>query len=170
VTAPARIAAVVVAGLLTAATVLGSALPWTVEPEDTALVRLSWRAVGQRVDECRKPTAEELAALPPHMRQQEICEARLTPFLLAVSIDGASAFEGRILPSGARQDRPTYVLQEFPVAPGEHRVEVSFVQDLPRDAATPEHLAETVTLAPREVLLVTRDETTGLSILERSLD
>ena len=152
-----------IAVALTALLVMASAVPWIVEAEDEALVRLSWRAVGQRVDECRVPTPDELAALPPHMRQKTICEARLTHFMLSVSLDGNPVFEGRIRPSGVREDRPTYVLKEFPLAPGAHRLEVSWTEELP-ESPRPERLAADVTLAPREILLVTRDAEAGLEL------
>jgi hypothetical protein len=147
-----------VAALLTTGLVVGSALPYAVNRDERALVRLSWRAVGEPVKECRVPTPEELAALPQHMRRPEICEARLSPFHLRVAIDGRAVFDGQILPSGARQDRPTYVFEEFSVAPGEHRLEIRFAEErgeVERELA-PLTLDETVTLRPRDILLVAR--------------
>jgi hypothetical protein len=147
---------------LTAGLVVCSGLPYVDDSSDHALVRLSWRAVGERVEECRTPTADELAALPPHMRRQEICEGRLMPFQLAVSIDGAPVFEGRVRPAGTREDRPAYVFQEFPVSPGRHRIEVRFAAEIPegadREDRTPLTLDETVTLEPRTIALVSLDE------------
>jgi len=145
-----------VAALLTAGLVVGSALPYTANRDERALVRLSWRAVGEPVKECRVPTAEELASLPQHMRRSEICEARLSPFHLRVAIDGRVVFDDRILPSGARQDRPTYVFEEFPVAPGEHRLEIRFAEERGEVEGAPLTLDETVTLHPRDILLVAR--------------
>jgi hypothetical protein len=129
------------------------------------LLRLSWRAVGERVEACREPTEEENAALPPHMRRSEICEARLSPFRLAVAIDGNPVLERRIRPGGARQDRPAYVFQEFPVAAGAHRLEVVFESE-PEDGAVaaarpPLVLDERVVLGRREIFLVTIDPDTG---------
>ena len=158
------LAAVVALGL-TAALVVGSGLPYVDDHSDRALMRLSWRAVGERIQECRTPTEEELAALPPHMRRREICEGRMTPFHLAVRIDGAAVFEDRIHPAGTRQDRPVYVFREFPVAPGEHRIEVRFAAVLPEGAEAgaraPLVLDETLRLAPRQIALVTHDDAAG---------
>ena len=119
---------------LCAGLVAGTGLPYQAEVGDHALVRLSWRAVGERVEACRRPSEEELAALPPHMRRAEICEGRMTPFRLAVAIDGEELLDERILPSGTRQDRPVYVLREFPVAQGPHRLRVAFAEELPEGA------------------------------------
>jgi hypothetical protein len=149
----------VVAALLGAGIVLGSRVPYAVEGSPDALVRLSWRAVGERVEECRTPTEAELAALPPHMRRREICEGRILPFRLSVAIDGEPRFGGEIHASGAREDRPTYILEEFRVAPGEHRVAVRFeVVRRGPPVRAPLLFEETVTLASRSVLLVTEDE------------
>ena len=59
-----------------------------------------WENLRNEVDGLSTFTEEELAALPPHMRRQEICEGRLTPFRLAVSIDDEQVFEDRIRPAG----------------------------------------------------------------------
>jgi hypothetical protein len=154
-----------VAALLTAGLVAGSRVPWTAEPGNEALVRLSWRAVGERVEECRDTTAAERASLPPHMRQPRICERRLAPFRLSVRIDGEQRLEASLHASGAREDRPTYVLHEFRVAEGEHRIEVHFATEpLPgatAEAMRPLHLDARVALAANAIALVTRDGDDG---------
>lgn len=156
-----RALGVVVAIALMAGLVVGSALTYTDAPREQAMIRLSWRAVGERVEACRQPTQAELAALPPHMRQREICEARLAPFRLSVAIDAAAVFEGRVLPRGARQDRPAYVFQDFPVAPGSHRLSIAFETEPdeggPATGRAPLTLDESVSLAPRDIVLVTTD-------------
>jgi hypothetical protein len=48
----------VVAVALTAGLVVGSAIPYTDDPGDGSLIRLSWRAVGKPVEQCREPTEE----------------------------------------------------------------------------------------------------------------
>lgn len=150
------LAAIVTAGF-TAMLVVCSQIPYEPDTRETALVRLSWRAVGDRLEECRAPTQEELDALPLHMRPKEICGSRLTPFALSVSLDGVAVYSGQIRASGAREDRPTYVFHQFEVAPGTHRLSVRFAPDREGSASAPLVLDETVTLAPREVLLVTQD-------------
>lgn len=163
-----------VATLLAAACAAGlalfSRLPWEADPPDAALLRLSWRAVGERVEECREPTEEELAALPRHMRRERICEGRVTPFRLRVDVDGARALDEEVRGAGARQDRPAYVFEELPLAPGPHRVAVRFEVEGAGDGAKrpPLVLDEEATLAPRGILLVTRDVDTGRLVLRRA--
>lgn len=162
-TALRRVLAAAVAAGLTAGLVVCSGLPYLDDSSEDALIRLSWRAAGERVEECRIPSEEELAALPPHMRRAEICEGRLAPFRLSVSIDGSAVFEDLIRPAGTRRDRPVYVLQEFPVSPGRHRLEVRFAPQLPegdeRANRAPLILDETLVLEPRRIALVTQDGT-----------
>lgn len=124
------------------------------------LLRLSWRAVGRRVEECRAPTATELEALPPHMRPERICEGRLEPFDLTVRIDGETVIEREVRPAGAREDRPTYVFDEVRLAPGSHRLEVVFAE-APGGASPPLRLETSFELPPRGVRLVTRDSQHG---------
>ncbi len=142
------------------------------EASEDAIIRLSWRAVSERIEECRIPSEEELAALPPHMRRTEICEGRLAPFQLDVSIDGRSVHSGQIRASGARQDRPTYVFQEFRVSPGRHELKVRFAIDAKSAEDTliraPLLLETAIDSAPRSIILVTHEEKNDRLVIRRS--
>jgi hypothetical protein len=166
VTALLRGGAALLAIGFAACLVLGSAWPWSLASSDSGLIRLSWRAVGRRVEACREPSAEELAALPAHMRQTSICEARLAPFRLSVKIDGEAVRDRLIEPSGARGDRPAYVHEEFPASPGEHRLWVRFTAELPAGAPAepPETLDATARVEAGRIVLVTRSDA-GLHLL-----
>lgn len=137
-----------------------SDVDYLAESSDDAIVRLSWRAVGERIEKCRVPTEEEIAALPLHMQRQEICEGSLAPFQLDVSIDGAPVHSAVIRAAGAREDRPTYVFEEFRVAPGRHDLKVRFtlIEGAMATESThaPLELEASVDLVPRRVVLVTR--------------
>jgi hypothetical protein len=124
-----------VAGTLAIAATLGirglSHVPFVGERDPRAVVRLSWRVLGQQIQECRRLSPEELQQLPAHMRREEACEGRVAPYQLDVLVDGVLADSGLIRASGARQDRPIYVFREISVDPGEHRLEISFVSERP---------------------------------------
>lgn len=150
------LAATLLATAAAAAIALGSGVPLRVEPADAAAIRFSWRAVGQPIEECRTPSAEEQAALPLHMRRAEICERRLAAFRLQVELDGAQRIDERIAPAGAQGDRPAYVLYELRVPPGPHRLAVRFAPEA--GAAAPLALDTRLDLASREVVLVTHAE------------
>jgi hypothetical protein len=145
---------------------LASFTPYTAERDVGAIVRFAWRARGERVSECRRRTPDELAKLPAHMRQEELCEGRVLPYRLVVDLDGAAVVNQLIHGAGAREDRPLYVFQDIVVTAGSHRVAVTFTREgaVPADTtgvlATPARLTldTMLTLASRRIVLVTYDE------------
>lgn len=158
-------ATVAVAGLLVLAAL--SQAGYTASPDDAGEVRLTWRARVPRVEECRRLTQEEQAALPAHMRREEVCEGRVASYRLEVHVDGRSVRSATVSGAGARGDRPLYVFERLPLDPGAHDLTVSFVRVGPGDggagagaaggdAEVPDRLLlrETFELGPREVALV----------------
>jgi hypothetical protein len=144
-----------------------SQAPYTADRAEHAVVRLAWRARGERVEQCRRLTPEELERLPAHMRQEERCEGRVLPYRLQLWIDRARAVNELVHAAGARRDRPLYVYHELPLEPGTHALVVTFTRegDIPagareQDKGTPTRLAldTTVMLSPRRILLVTYDD------------
>ena len=137
-----------------------SRLTATVTDTDDGLFRMSWRLQGIRIEECRTLSAEEIAALPAHMRRAEDCTGRFADYELEVRIDGAMALTDTIAPAGARRDRPLYVLRDLPLDAGSHEIEVSFDALVP-DGTDPGALPlgyrweGRVDLGEREIVLVT---------------
>ena len=155
--------AVAVGGALAIA--WGSQAPTKYARADDALLRLSWRMNGVRVEECRERTPEELEALAPHMRTPEVCVGGGASYALAVAVDGTTVLEDTIAAGGARGDRPIYVHRELAVAPGRRGVRVTFEPVLPAgfdDAGMPMHrFDEVVSVAPTTVLLIGLDDGSG---------
>jgi hypothetical protein len=120
---------------------------------------------GISVEECRQLSPEELANLPVHMRNPNACIGRIAPYRLQVGLNGTLLVNDTIHPGGARGDRPIYVLSDFPVDPGEHRVQVRFDPILMPGTtwlpgARPLSLDQTVILERRDIVLVTVDDDT----------
>lgn len=142
-------------------------LPYRVAGEDEARVRLSWRIRGEQAGGCRTPTAEELEALPVHMRNPDACVGSVPPFRLRVEVDGRVVLDDEVRPSGARGDRPVYVFRDLPVGSGAHRVRIHFVQQEGADAGDAGtggtrrplrlELDRELRLGPRQIALVTLD-------------
>ena len=160
-----RVAGVLAAVLAALALAGLSQAPWRANPDDAALLRLSWRVSGRDVETCRPFTEEELARTPAHMRRgDEVCERRGVSYRLRVAVDGRPRVDEPVRPAGVRGDRPLAVLQELPLEAGEHRVHVTFapvaVDGAPEGV---EHLAfeGVLRLAPREVALLTLDDETN---------
>jgi hypothetical protein len=164
-----RILGGVLAVTATAAVGALSRVPYAAEPSTYAVVRLAWRARGERVEECRRLTPAELERIPIHMRQAETCTGRILPYHLDARVDASPAVGEEVVPAGARRDRPLYVFRELTVTPGAHRLQVTFrisgtvaratpVHEQELDATPPALALDTVvTLASRDVLLVTYD-------------
>jgi hypothetical protein len=151
-------AAVLVTAMLLVGTALLSNLPYGSDPVEAA-IRLSWRVRGERIEACRRLTPEEMAALPVHMRREEVCEGRIAPYHLTVELDGRVIEDVMVRPAGARGDRPVYVYRDYAVPPGEHPLRVIFrLED--EAAETPPLIFDgTLRLAAGEVALLTIDAT-----------
>lgn len=154
-------------GLATAAVLLLgisglSRVPMSGARETEAVLRLSWRTTGLRVEECRRRTEQELATLAEHMRTPEVCVGRGADYELRVNVDGAVVVRDTIVPSGARHDRPVYVFEDLALGPGRYRVEVEFTALVPpgyevEDAQIRYSWGGEVRLEPREIGLITLD-------------
>ncbi len=102
----------------------GSRAGYQSTTDDHALLRLSWRMQGKRIENCRDRTPAELDALPVHMRTPRICESKPVAYRLILSIDDGPTDTILIRPAGARQDRPMYVLLDSTLAVGRREVEI----------------------------------------------
>jgi hypothetical protein len=166
--------AAIVALLVTVAIGALTRVPYSVGDRELAAVRLTWRMAGQAIEDCRTLSEEELAEIPAHMRQAEVCESYVPPYRLRVQVDGETIEDILVLAGGARGNRPIYVYSELRVAPGSHELSIVFAQEAQttREAdagqvATDRNAAgapadrlelhETIDLAPGQVALVIYD-------------
>ena len=106
------------------------------------------------------------------MRNPDACVGEVPPFQLRVRVDGTPVVDRRVRASGARGDRPIYVLQDVRVPPGPHHLSVDFEQVAATgDGGEGEGLAldleADVELEPRQVVLVTLDPETRRLVLRR---
>ena len=169
---PAKAGALIVSATLCAAIAFGGRVPWTPQPDGSALVRLSWRAVLPTIEDCHEPTEDELTGLPPHMRPTEICDGRPVPFRLRFVLDGETVVDEPVTGAGAREDRPMYVLHEVQVEPGTHHIEVVFGPDeqvtLPSSAVGGSVLSREIEIEALDIALVTTDAQ-GALVVRRGL-
>lgn len=106
----------------------GSALPVAYHSEDSARLRLSWSARPERIEVCRPVSAEEQAERGEHMRQRVECEGGFATYALRVEVDGHGIGEATVRGAGLRHDRPLYLLKDYRVPPGDHRVRVTLTR------------------------------------------
>jgi hypothetical protein len=166
----ARAAAVVVTVLGAWALATLSALPMPGDPPAHALLRLDWRVRGDEAGDCLRPTAEDLAKLPPHMQNPDACLGALPPYRLRLWIDGAVVLDQEVRGGGARADRPLTVYRDVTLEPGAHHIRAAFERTDPagqtgaRPAVSLQAEAD-VTMEPGRVLLVVRRQDTGLLVI-----
>lgn len=105
-----------------------SATPLRFHGSDSGQLRLSWTARPERIEVCRTLSKEELESRPEHMRRRVECDGKFATYTLRVQVDDRTVGEAVIHGAGLRHDRPIFLLREFPVPPGAHRMRVSFTR------------------------------------------
>lgn len=98
--------------------------PYQALPPGQAVLKVSFIHHGQRVAPCRPYTAEELAKLPPNMRQPMKCERERAPVAIEVDLDGARIYTQVAQPSGLSRDGASSVYHRLAIPAGEHRITV----------------------------------------------
>ena len=98
---------------------------------DSALIRLSFAHGSDRTAECRRRTPEELAALPPNMRQPLLCPRARGEVYVELDLDGRNVYRASLRPSGIAGDGPARVYERFVVPAGSHSIAVR-MRDTPR--------------------------------------
>ena len=121
--------------LIACAGILGlvSDLGYTAPAIDGSEFVVSLKHPGVASENCRDLTPEELASTPVHMRKERICERHRPPVRLRVTIDGVTALEASIAPSGIWEDGNSVAVERIPVALGEHHVSVAIGETMDPD-------------------------------------
>ncbi len=105
-----------------------STVPLTPHGRGDSMLRLAWSARAERLEVCRKQSEEELAKLPVHMRQAEICEGVSARYRLEVRRNEQVIVDQIVQGGGLRHDRPLYVFHEIRQPAGDASFSVQFVR------------------------------------------
>lgn len=133
---------------------------------DKALIKLSIVHTAQRKGECRRRTAEELAAMPPNMRTPLDCPRERLPVLIEILLDGESIYRESLVAAGLAHGGKTRAYARFPVSAGEHMLVARMVDSARSVGYDYEHSAR-ITLSPRENFVIDfRAETGGFRFVE----
>lgn len=150
-------AAVATSAVLLAGTAWLSQVPAGASPAHGA-VRLAWRLPGQSWLDCRELSQAEIARLPAHMRKTRDCRTIHLRYRLRAWVDGEVRVDREVAPLGARGDRPLFVDEDLPAAPGDHRVQVEFTPvDDPKQVGQRLVLEGTVVVARGRASLIGYD-------------
>jgi hypothetical protein len=93
---------------------------FTIVPESSALVCLSFVHAAERLQECRERTPEELAKLAPNMRAPLDCPRERAPVTIELEMDGKPLFHIVAPPSGIAGDGASTVYRRIVVEAGRH--------------------------------------------------
>ncbi len=110
---------------------------WRAHRGDEAVLRLTWSVRPERIETCRRVSEAEQADRPAHMRQAMVCEGASATYHLRVWRDGQLLDDEVLRGGGFRNDRPIYLLRDYPATPGTWRlrVEMRRVETVAEDSA-----------------------------------
>lgn len=120
---------------------------------DEALLRLSFKHPGKPVGECRERSAEELAKLPPQLRNKTECPRERSPVRAVVELDGKPLYDATFPAAGLKRDGAASGYRRLAIPAGQHTLKVAFNDDVRAQGFTYEHAA-TVDLKPGQVVLI----------------
>lgn len=112
------------AALFGGVTYAGTAVAYHTPVDPSPKLVISFKHPGKAGENCREPTADELAKLPPHMRQKQICERRRANVRLRVEVDGKQISSRSYEPRGIWGDGNSIAIERFSLSPGPHEVKV----------------------------------------------
>lgn len=87
-----------------------------------AIISLTFSHAGQRLEECRKRSQEELNKLPPNMRKPSDCPRERHPVDVLFSADDQVLFDQSLLPSGFWRDGESTVYYRMELPAGSHEL------------------------------------------------
>ena len=120
---------------------------------DQALLKLSFSHPGQLVSECRRRTQEELAALPPNMRNPLDCPRERSPVTVQLALDGSVLARREIPPAGLSRDGSSTIYARFPVPAGSHRLSIQ-LKDSVREPGFNYSRDEELRIQPGQIVVV----------------
>lgn len=127
---------------------------------DQALLRLSLLHPGQPKGECRKRSAEELAAMSPQMRNPLDCPRERSPVKVRVELDDQTVIDQSFPPAGLRRDGASAGYRRMPIRAGRHTLTVRLSDDARRDDFAYERTA-VLDVQPGQIVLIDFDPGKG---------
>jgi len=137
-----------------------AAPPYRQLAAEQAVITVAFAHAGERREECRTLTAEELARLPPNMRAPMDCPRERSPVKVTLLLDGELLIDEVVNPPGLYNDLGVDVYHRAKVSAGEHRVKVEMNDNVRVEGPTYTH-EETVVLEPAQLLVVNFNSETG---------
>jgi hypothetical protein len=122
-------------------------------PEGQAQIKLSFRHGGNRVEDCRRLTSQEIAQLPAKERRPNTCNRERVAVVVRLLMDGNVLYDETLRPTGLSGDGPAETYQKFIVPAGPHRIE-AYLRDSKRTDGFDYHRIMEVNLKPLQSLAI----------------
>jgi hypothetical protein len=127
---------------------------------EQAVITMAFSHAGERLEECRKLSQEELEKLPPNMRTPLDCPRERSPVSVELLLDGERIIDRVLNPPGLYSDLGIDVYLSAKVPAGTHRLTMAMNDNANVQGFT--HTDEqTVTLQPSQLLVVNFNSETG---------
>lgn len=120
---------------------------------DQSLLKLSFSHPGQLKVECRRRSADELAKLPPNMRNPLDCPRERSAVSVELALDGSVLTRRTVSPAGLSRDGPATLYARHAITAGPHRLDVRF-KDSERRAGYTHERSQRIDPRPGQVLVV----------------
>ena len=127
---------------------------------DKAMIKISFSHAGQRKEECRKLTQEELEQLAPNMRKPVECKRERFPVTVEVSLDEKQIIRETFRPAGLAKDGESTVYKRFIVEAGEHSINIR-LRDSSTDGNFDYEKNQTIILYPGQNFVIDFNAETG---------
>ena len=120
---------------------------------DQAVVTLAFSHAGERREECRTLTPQELAKLPPNMRRPADCPRERSPIHVDLLLNDETLIEEIAHPPGLYSDQGVDIYRSVKVPAGEHLLSVRMNDNVRVEGPT-RTLDRKVNLTPGQLLVV----------------
>ncbi len=137
-----------------------AAPPYQQLTPEQAVITVAFAHAGQRREDCRELSAEELAKLPPNMRAPMDCPRERSPLSVDLLVDGERVIDEVHNAPGLYNDLGVDVYRSAKVLAGEHRLVVHMNDNVRVEGPTHVH-EEIVTLKPAQHLVINFNSDTG---------
>lgn len=118
-----------------------------------AAITVAFAHTTQHKVECRKRTAEELAALAPNMRNPMDCPRERSPLYIKIDLDDQTIFEETMTAPGLSGDRSIDMYRKVKVNSGRHHLQL-YLNDNARVKDYTHTFDDTVDILPGQLLVV----------------
>jgi hypothetical protein len=126
---------------------------YTYHDPEMALIMVSFSHATEHKEECRRFTAEEIAALAPNMRRPMDCPRERLPLHVEIIMDGNTLLSKSYNPTGLSKDGSASVYESIPVKPGQHQI-VAKLRDSHRQDGFDFESNVSFSLNPKELFVI----------------